>query len=66
MIDARGLSCPQPVLMLANAIKTGDINYEIIVDNNVAKENVSRFALNAGYKIEVTEDNGDFIIKLKK
>lgn len=66
MIDARGLSCPQPVLMLSNAIKSNENAYEIMVDNNVAKENVSRFATNAGFQIEIVEDKGDFLIKLKK
>jgi TusA-related sulfurtransferase len=52
IVDARGLSCPQPVLMTLNKIKelsSGEI--EVIVDNNVSRENVSRAATNAGWKL---------------
>ncbi len=59
-VDARGLSCPQPVLMTKKAMESGDKAYEIIVDNGTAKENVTRFAQNAGYKVSVTEIDGDF------
>ena len=43
-VDARGLSCPEPVIRAKNAMESGDKEYEILVDNVVAKENVSRFA----------------------
>ena len=35
-IDARGLSCPQPVLLTMEALKENKARYEIIVDNNTA------------------------------
>ena len=47
-IDARGLSCPEPVIRAKNAMESGDKEYEILVDNVVAKENVSRFATHYG------------------
>lgn len=65
-IDARGLSCPQPVLMTKNAMASGEKSYTIIVDNGTAKENVTRFATNAGYKVTVTEENGDFYLTATK
>ena len=40
-VDARGLSCPEPVIRAKNAMESGDKEYEILVDNVVAKENVS-------------------------
>ena len=44
MLDARGLSCPAPVLMVRDAIAAEDIDaLEVIVDNEAARENVSRF-----------------------
>jgi TusA-related sulfurtransferase len=51
-VDARGLSCPQPVLITLNKIKelsSGEI--EVIVDNQVSRENVSRAATNAGWEL---------------
>ena len=49
-VDARGLSCPEPVIRAKNAMESGDKEYEILVDNVVAKENVSRFATHQGYQ----------------
>ena len=38
-VDARGLSCPQPVLMTVNAVKSGESDeITILVDNETAKE----------------------------
>lgn len=44
-VDARGLSCPEPVIQTKNAMVSGEAAYEVLVDNVVAKENVSRFAV---------------------
>ena len=49
-IDARGLSCPEPVIRTKNALASGEKAYTVMVDNVTAKENVSRFALHQGYK----------------
>lgn len=54
-VDARGLSCPEPVIRAKNAMESGDKEYEILVDNVVAKENVSRFANHQGYQVQVEE-----------
>jgi len=45
IVDARGLSCPQPVLMTLNEIKhvnRGEI--VVMVDTDTSMENVSRAA----------------------
>ena len=47
-IDARGLSCPEPVIMTKNAMASREAAYEVLVDNVTAKENVSRFAVHQG------------------
>jgi TusA-related sulfurtransferase len=44
-IDARGLSCPQPVLMFMDAVKSvSDKELIVLVDTEASKENVSRAA----------------------
>lgn len=53
-IDARGLSCPQPVLLFAEAARTEN-EIDILVDDVAPLENVSRFAENHGYKVSVAE-----------
>lgn len=43
-IDARGLSCPEPVIMLRKALSGGE-PCQMIVDNHAAKENTSRYGM---------------------
>jgi tRNA 2-thiouridine synthesizing protein A len=48
-VDARGLSCPQPVLMALSKMKelsVGEI--EVLVDNEVSREKVSRAGTGQG------------------
>lgn len=65
-VDARGLSCPEPVIQTKNAMASGENEYEVLVDNVVAKENVTRFAVHQGYKVNVTEKGDDFLLKIKR
>lgn len=65
-IDARGVSCPQPVLMAKNAVEKSPQGIEILVDNNTAKNNVSRFLTNKGYKLEYRNEGEDTLIIARK
>ena len=65
-IDARGLSCPEPVIMISQAMKNGDREYEILVDNRVSRENVTRYAEHQGYTVSVTEADGEFTLTIRK
>ena len=67
MIDARGLSCPAPVILVQKAIR-GDAPaaLEILVDAKVAVENITRFAHSQGYQVSVSQDGGDFKLTLVK
>lgn len=65
-IDARGLSCPEPVILTRQAMMSGEAAYEVIVDNNTSKENVTRYAQRQGYKVAVTEQDGEFTLSLSK
>jgi len=67
-VDARGLSCPQPVMLVNNAIKKlnkGAI--EVLVDSGTVRDNVSRLGKNSGWEVTV-EEQGDnnYRIVLKK
>ncbi len=61
IIDASGLSCPQPVLLTMKAVKSGERNFKVLVDNNTACENVTRFGENSGYKVEIEKKSEDKI-----
>ncbi len=65
-IDARGLSRPQPVVLVDKAIAAADMELEVIVDNEVARENVSRLVTRRGLKAEAHQDGADIIIITKK
>lgn len=67
MIDARGLVCPMPVVMVQKEVKKGcAAELEVLVDDRCAVENITRFAVNAGYRVETAEEENDFRLTLKK
>ena len=41
IIDARGLSCPEPVVLLRSAMESKENAYQIIVDNHASRENTT-------------------------
>lgn len=64
-VDARGLSCPIPVVKTKKAMESNP-QEEIIVllDSNVSKENVLRLADSKGYRAEVQESVGEYRVVL--
>ena len=65
-IDARGLSCPQPVLLTKKSLENSPEGIQVLVDNTTARDNITRFANNSGYKIEASVQGVDFLLTLKK
>lgn len=67
LIDARGLSCPQPVLATKKVIeKLSGGKVEIRVDTVTSRENVARFGKSRGWTVEVVEREDDFSVILSK
>lgn len=67
MIDARGLSCPMPVVMVQNEVKkSAPAELSVMVDNQVAVENITRYARLQKYAVTVAESGGEFTLTLKK
>jgi len=62
-IDARGVDCPQPVIMTKNAILPDVVELETLVDNQIARENVSRFMNKKGFRVECTEKDGIITVR---
>ncbi|MCF8052687.1 MAG: sulfurtransferase TusA family protein [Desulfobacterales bacterium] len=59
-VDARGLSCPQPVLMTLDEIRTGsDSEIAVLVDTDTSKENVSRAAQSQGCDVKDVQPHGE-------
>ncbi|QRN86746.1 sulfurtransferase TusA family protein [Clostridia bacterium] len=66
-VDARGRSCPEPVVMTKKALDRYDgQEIVVLVDTNVAKENVSRLAKNSGFTISLTQEGEDIRITCTK
>jgi selenium metabolism protein YedF len=51
-VDARGLNCPQPVILAKKALEDSE-NIVVIVDNKTAMENVRRLGAKLGCAIEI-------------
>lgn len=59
IVDARGLSCPQPVLLALNEMKKISKGESVIlVDSDTSKENVSRAATTQGWQVKSVEPGG--------
>ena len=78
-LDARGLSCPEPVIMIKNAVDAhtgeilpregslpGRIRYMIMTDNRTSLENITRFGEHNGFSVTYTTNDGDYTITLEK
>jgi len=60
-LDCRGLACPAPVLKTKKAVDTkGPSEIIVTVDNEAAKENISRFLVSQGFKVSVRGEGKDF------
>ncbi len=66
-IDARGLSCPQPVILTKRAMdENSGEEIMTIVDNPAAVENVSKLAASQGYSFTVNnQENSSYIHMVK-
>lgn len=59
IIDARGLSCPQPVLLTIEKLqKISQGEVVILVDTDTSKENVTRAAVSLGWQVQEVQPLG--------
>ena len=60
IVDARGFSCPQPVLMTMDEIKKVDSGeIVVLVDTDTSRENVSRAAASKGWQVKDVQNEED-------
>ena len=68
-VNARGLSCPQPVILVHQKMKElGRGMFEVMLDTDTSCENVSRLAKNEGWEVietKKTKDSG-YVLILKR
>lgn len=66
-IDARGLLCPEPVLMTRRELdKMSSGTLRVLVSTAAAKENVTRLAESKGWRVAVAAAGEDIILTLSK
>lgn len=66
-IDARGLSCPQPVILTRRtlqALDSGEVR--VLVDTMTQVHNCTRAAEKLGWQAEYEEQDDTFELKLNK
>lgn len=62
-LDCRGLNCPAPVLKVRDAIEQEQpTSISVIVDNDAARQNVSRFLEHRHYQVSFHQQGADFIV----
>ena len=67
IVDARGRSCPEPVIMTKDAIESNpNESIQVLVDAHVAVENITRFATGKGYKVNVEENGEEYTLNIRK
>ncbi|MCL2217132.1 MAG: sulfurtransferase TusA family protein [Defluviitaleaceae bacterium] len=64
-IDARGFSCPEPLIMLESSLKT-ESSLEFLVDSKNAWENCLDFAKKQGLSVETEKTDDTFRIRVKR
>ena len=64
-VDARGLSCPQPLMMTNDAIKTQDGPIKVLVSEPHQKTNVEKLAKDRGKKATSTQKGSEFEIVIE-
>ena len=66
IVDARKKACPQPVIMTKKEVDGGAEEITVIVDNETAKINVTKFGTQLKYTVTAEDkDDGTYIV-LKK
>ena len=65
-VDARGLSCPQPVIQTKKAIQAGQFPIEVLVDTATSRQNVSRMAEKEGLRVSVEEMGDEFKLTITR
>ncbi len=67
IVDTRGMTCPQPVILIRQALNDKDVNEVItIVDSQSALGNVSKLASSMKLEANIDEKGGQFFISILK
>jgi len=66
-IDVRGLSCPLPVVAVRKKLLEMEKGIlEVLIDTGTSKDNITRMAVNAGWKVVAREEDGEYLLTISK
>jgi len=63
IVDARGYTCPTPIIMLKQSLKTSE-TIEILIDNEISRDNILTFLRDNDYKYLISEQNNFWCISI--
>lgn len=64
-VDARGLSCPEPLMLTIDALKTDTGPVKILVSEPHQRMNIEKYAKECGKSTQVAEKDGCFEIVIQ-
>ena len=64
-VDAGGLSCPEPVILLKKAMQDHNA-IRLSVDNQASAKICGRFAQSRGYNVSAERADGGYILEINK
>ena len=64
-VDARGLSCPEPIMLTLDAIKGNKDAVKVLVSEPHQKMNIEKCAKDQGRTTEAVEKDGYFEVVIK-
>lgn len=64
-LDCRGLECPLPVVKTKEALNEENVVLTI-VDNEIAVQNLTKFAKVKGYSVESNQNGKDYMVQISK
>ncbi len=62
-VDARGLSCPLPLMRAKKALESDPDSVKVLVDSGTAKANVTNMLKDEGYTVNVSDGPDGFAIE---
>ena len=65
-VDARGLSCPEPVILARKALGRGEFPVVVLVDSATSRDNVTRMARAGGHRVIVEDRGGEFVLTIER
>lgn len=65
-VDARSIECPMPVIMAKRLVNEGELEFKVLVNEQIAVDNLNKMAKQVNYTTSITENNGEFELIFKK